>query len=72
MGVVTSQYRVGQNLNFAVSVATLRRLLAPIGAGARAAPLGTAGSAGQGSYLRNVAFSAAFFALLFVAFRRLK
>jgi len=72
VGIVVSQYRFGQNLNFAVPVAALHELLEGIEADARAVPLSSVSGTSGSHYLRNILISAVFFAVLLLGLRRLR
>ncbi len=72
VGVVVSQFRVGQNLNFAVPVAAVHRLMERVGPDTSLIPLGTVSGTSRSRYLRNVLISAVFFVILLVALKRMR
>jgi S1-C subfamily serine protease len=72
LGIAVSQFVYGQNLNFAVPVASLRPLMGRAARGVHERPLGAAAAIVRGAYLRNLAISAFLIAAIFVAFRYLR
>ena len=74
VGVVVSQMRVGQNVNFAVPSEAVRQLLATVDSSAAPRPFTGAQVVREktGAYLRNLVISAFFFAAVYFGFRRLR
>ena len=72
IGVIVSQFRVGQNLNFAAPVAAVHALLEQAASGTALKPLGSISTTSRNYYLRNVLVSAFFFLVLFIAVKRMK
>ncbi len=72
IGVVVSQFGVGQNLNFAVPVDAVHDLMARARSETGLTPLGSISGTSRASFLRNLAISAFFFAVLYVALKRMR
>ncbi len=72
IGVVVSQFGIGQNLNFAVPVSAVHDLMQQAGPEAALTPLRSLSGTSRGSYLRNLLISAFFFAVLYIAIKRMK
>lgn len=71
VGVAVSQFD-GQNLNFAVSSATVRELLGRVDASVAPRPLGGIAGPGAWTYARNLALSLLFFGAIYWGFRYLR
>jgi S1-C subfamily serine protease len=72
LGVAVSQFVHGQNLNFAVPVASLRPLMGRAVPGNHERAFGATATVGRGAYLRNLVISALIIGAIFFAFRRLR
>ena len=72
IGVVVSQFWLGQNLNFAVPVSELTRLLERDEAGSEEQSFAAIQVSSRTTYVRNIVVSGAFLLVLLVALKRLK